>query len=140
MQRTQLPVGYSRSSLFKVSSLMSVKEIFGLKIILCIVEKSPDLESEHLALRAWFLGRTMVPRDIHGCDHAGSGCPQYRNIVGEALPSGTLGASAPSLRRPCSRQRDGQPRLSAFNNSYSRNFSKNFCVPFLAIKRNKNKE
>lgn len=65
MQRTQLPVGYSRSSLFKVSSLMSVKEIFGLKIILCIVEKSPDLESEHLALRAWFLGRTMVPRDIH---------------------------------------------------------------------------
>ena len=44
---------------------MSVKEIFGLKIILCIVEKSPDLESEHLALRAWFLGRTMVPRDIH---------------------------------------------------------------------------
>lgn len=44
---------------------MSIKEIFGLKIILCIVEKSSDLESEYLALRAWFLGRTIVSRDIH---------------------------------------------------------------------------
>ena len=43
---------------------MSIKEIFGLKIILCIVEKSPDLESEYLALSAWFLGRTIVYRDI----------------------------------------------------------------------------
>lgn len=45
VDRPQLPVAYSHMSLFKVNSLISVKQIFDLRKILYVVEKSSVLES-----------------------------------------------------------------------------------------------